>query len=182
VNRLHKVLEDAGVKLAVVASDVLGVSGRAMLEALLKGTTDPELLAERAGVNVHSFSPCDRVMPLPKPPSEDGCRRRPPQSSPPIGTPRRRTRTEAPSRASPFAIGDTQRTAFNEAGIRERVSGLPPPPPSLRRFSLQVFPPVRTATRKVFSFRDATVCGSGHATCSRDRRGRCVLQSNGGVV
>ena len=35
VNRLHKVLEDAGVKLAVVASDVLGVSGRAMLEALL---------------------------------------------------------------------------------------------------------------------------------------------------
>src|SRR5437899_3449721 len=46
VNRLHKVLEDAGVKLAVVASDVLGVSGRAMLEALLKGTTDPKLLAE----------------------------------------------------------------------------------------------------------------------------------------
>jgi transposase len=45
VNRLHKVLEDAGVKLAVVASDVLGVSGRAMLEALLQGTTDPELLA-----------------------------------------------------------------------------------------------------------------------------------------
>jgi transposase len=46
VNRLHKVLEDAGVKLAVVASDVLGVSGRAMLEALLRGTTDPEVLAE----------------------------------------------------------------------------------------------------------------------------------------
>jgi hypothetical protein len=36
VNRLHKVLEDGGVKLAVVASDMLGVSGRAMLEALLK--------------------------------------------------------------------------------------------------------------------------------------------------
>ena len=46
VNRLHKVLEDAGVKLAVVASDVLGVSGRAMLEALLRGTTDPKVLAE----------------------------------------------------------------------------------------------------------------------------------------
>jgi len=46
VNRLHKVLEDAGLKLAVVASDVLGVSGRAMLEALLHGTTDPEILAE----------------------------------------------------------------------------------------------------------------------------------------
>lgn len=46
MNRLHKVLEDAGVKLAVVASDVLGVSGRAMLEALLRGTTDPKVLAE----------------------------------------------------------------------------------------------------------------------------------------
>ena len=48
VNRLHKVLEDARVKLAVVASDVLGVSGRAMLEALLRGTTDPKVLAELA--------------------------------------------------------------------------------------------------------------------------------------
>src|SRR5262249_19634300 len=46
VNRLHKVLEDAGVKLAVVASDVLGVSGRAMLEALLRGTMDQKLLTE----------------------------------------------------------------------------------------------------------------------------------------
>ena len=34
-NRLHKVLEDAGIKLATVASDILGVSGRAMLEALV---------------------------------------------------------------------------------------------------------------------------------------------------
>jgi len=31
VNRIHKILEDAGVKLAVVASDVMGVSGRAMM-------------------------------------------------------------------------------------------------------------------------------------------------------
>ena len=46
--RLHKVLEDAGIKLACVASDVLGVSGRAMLEALVGGTTDPEVLAELA--------------------------------------------------------------------------------------------------------------------------------------
>jgi transposase len=46
--RLHKVLEDAGVKLAAVASDVLGVSGRAMLEALVHGTTDPAVLAELA--------------------------------------------------------------------------------------------------------------------------------------
>jgi transposase len=47
-NRLHKVLEDAGVKLACVATDVLGVSGRAMLEALTAGTRDPEVLAELA--------------------------------------------------------------------------------------------------------------------------------------
>jgi transposase len=47
-NRLHKVLEDAGVKLACVATDVLGVSGRAMLEALLAGTRDPEVLADLA--------------------------------------------------------------------------------------------------------------------------------------
>ncbi len=47
-NRLHKVLEDTGIKLDCVASDILGVSGRAMLEALCRGTTDPELLAELA--------------------------------------------------------------------------------------------------------------------------------------
>jgi transposase len=48
VNRLHKVLEDAGVKLSSVASDVLGVSGRAMLAALVDGTTDPVVLADLA--------------------------------------------------------------------------------------------------------------------------------------
>jgi transposase len=47
-NRLHKVLEDAGGKLSCVATDVLGVSGRAMLEALISGTRDPEVLAELA--------------------------------------------------------------------------------------------------------------------------------------
>jgi transposase len=48
VNRLHKVLETANVKLTAVATDVLGKSGRAMLDALVKGTTDPEILAELA--------------------------------------------------------------------------------------------------------------------------------------
>ena len=47
-NRLHKALEDAGIKLDCVASDILGVSGRAMLDALCEGTTDPEVLAELA--------------------------------------------------------------------------------------------------------------------------------------
>lgn len=47
-NRLHKALEDTGIKLDCVASDILGVSGRAMLSALISGTTDPEVLAELA--------------------------------------------------------------------------------------------------------------------------------------
>src|SRR5262245_65544851 len=47
-NRVHKLLEDAGIKLATVARDVLGMSGRAMLEALVHGTTDPTVLAELA--------------------------------------------------------------------------------------------------------------------------------------
>jgi transposase len=47
-NRLHKLLEDAGIKLASVATNILGVSGRAMLEALVQGTTDPALLADLA--------------------------------------------------------------------------------------------------------------------------------------
>jgi transposase len=48
VNRLQKVLEDANLKLAGVATDVMGVSGRAMLEALLAGQTDTGQLAELA--------------------------------------------------------------------------------------------------------------------------------------
>jgi transposase len=48
VNRLQKVLEDANIKLASVASDVMGVSGRAILNALVQGDTDPALLAELA--------------------------------------------------------------------------------------------------------------------------------------
>lgn len=47
-NRLHKILEDSGIKLDCVATDILGVSGRLMLEALVTGTTDPHVLAELA--------------------------------------------------------------------------------------------------------------------------------------
>jgi transposase len=46
--RLHKILEDTGIKLDCVASDILGASGRAMLDALVSGTTDPGVLAELA--------------------------------------------------------------------------------------------------------------------------------------
>jgi transposase len=47
-NRLHKSLEDTNIKLDCVASDILGVSGRAMLDALCHGTTDPAVLADLA--------------------------------------------------------------------------------------------------------------------------------------
>ncbi|WHM40915.1 IS110 family transposase [Streptomyces sp. BPTC-684] len=46
--RLEKLLEDAGIKLSSVVSDVLGVSGRAMLEAMIGGERDPHVLAELA--------------------------------------------------------------------------------------------------------------------------------------
>jgi transposase len=46
--RVHKTLEDAGIKLDSVAADVLGVSGRAMLAALVAGERDPVVLAELA--------------------------------------------------------------------------------------------------------------------------------------
>jgi len=46
--RLEKLLEDAGIKLSAVASDLTGVSSRAMLEALVEGERDPAVLAELA--------------------------------------------------------------------------------------------------------------------------------------
>jgi transposase len=47
-NRLHKALQDTNIKLDCVASDILGVSGRGMLDALDAGTTDPDVLADLA--------------------------------------------------------------------------------------------------------------------------------------
>jgi transposase len=47
-SRIQKVLEDANIKLASVASDALGKSGQAMLAALIAGQTDPEQLADLA--------------------------------------------------------------------------------------------------------------------------------------
>ena len=48
VNRIHKILEDANIKLSAVASDILGVSGRAMLLKLIGGESDPDALASLA--------------------------------------------------------------------------------------------------------------------------------------
>src|SRR5262249_4013598 len=47
-NRIQKTLEGAGIKLGDVASDVLGLSGRRMLEALIHGTSNPASLADLA--------------------------------------------------------------------------------------------------------------------------------------
>ena len=57
VQRLEKLLEDAGIKLSSVASDITGVSGRAMLEALIAGDRDPAGLADLAKRRMRSKIP-----------------------------------------------------------------------------------------------------------------------------
>ena len=47
-NRVEKLLEDAQIKVSVVASDIFGVSGRAMMAALINGQRDPAVLAQLA--------------------------------------------------------------------------------------------------------------------------------------
>jgi transposase len=54
VQRIHKVLEDAGFKLEAVIADVLGVSGRQMLEALIAGERNPAVLADMAKARMRS--------------------------------------------------------------------------------------------------------------------------------
>jgi transposase len=57
IQRLEKLLEDAGIKLSSVASDITGVSGRAMLAALIGGTRDPAQLADLAKRRMRSKIP-----------------------------------------------------------------------------------------------------------------------------
>lgn len=57
IQRLEKLLEDAGIKLSSVASDITGVSGRAMLEALIAGQRDPNELADLAKRRLRSKIP-----------------------------------------------------------------------------------------------------------------------------
>jgi transposase len=57
VNRLQKVLEQANIKLASVASDVMGVSGRQMLEAIVGGESDGKVMAELAKGRLRSKMP-----------------------------------------------------------------------------------------------------------------------------
>lgn len=57
VQRLEKVLEDAGIKLSSVASSIVGVSGRAMLNALIDGVRDPAVLADLAKATLRRKTP-----------------------------------------------------------------------------------------------------------------------------
>ena len=52
VQRIEKVLEDANIKLSVVISDILGKGGHAVLQALIDGHSDPEVLASRITTRV----------------------------------------------------------------------------------------------------------------------------------
>jgi transposase len=61
INRVQKVLEGANIKLAAVATDVLGVSGRRMLHALLEGENDPEVLADLARGRLRAKLPALRL-------------------------------------------------------------------------------------------------------------------------
>ena len=58
--RLHKVLEDAGTRAGLCGLRRAGVSGRAMLEALVGGTTDPEVLADLARGSLRNKLPALR--------------------------------------------------------------------------------------------------------------------------
>lgn len=60
-NRIHKILEDANIKLGAVASDILGVSGRAMIRAMIDGEEDSEALAELARRKLRGKIPDLRV-------------------------------------------------------------------------------------------------------------------------
>jgi transposase len=57
IQRLEKLLEDAGIKLSAVASDITGVSGRAMLEAMVAGERSPDVLADMAKRRMRSKIP-----------------------------------------------------------------------------------------------------------------------------
>jgi len=59
-NRIHAVLHDANIKLGSVATDILGVSGRAMLQAIVDGETDPSRLADLARHRLRSKLPALR--------------------------------------------------------------------------------------------------------------------------
>ena len=116
VNRVQKVLEDANVKLAGVASDVLGASGRSMLEARIAGQEDPEGLAELAQGRLRAKTPTaaagparpgDGAPPLPAGPAVG-------RTDPPGGVDRPPDGADLRGAAGPFRGGDP--TAGDDPG------------------------------------------------------------------
>jgi transposase len=57
VQRIEKILEDAGIKVSSVAADIMGVSGRAMLAALIEGRDEPAVMADLAKRRMRSKIP-----------------------------------------------------------------------------------------------------------------------------
>ena len=82
--RIQKILQDAGIKLDSVAADILGVSGRAMLRALVAGERDPGVLAELAKGGCARSSPAasGAAGPLRRPPRVAGRARPGPPRAP----------------------------------------------------------------------------------------------------
>jgi transposase len=63
VQRIQKTLEAANLKLASVLTDIMGQSGRAVLDALAAGETDPQRLQARVGTRVKASPEADPVPP-----------------------------------------------------------------------------------------------------------------------
>ncbi len=59
-NRIRKLLEGANIKLGSVASDVMGVSGRRMREAIIAGETDAEKLADSGDLEQSFIPGCEQ--------------------------------------------------------------------------------------------------------------------------
>lgn len=57
INRMHKVLQDANIKLTTVASDIMGASGRRMIMAIINGNTNPEELADLSKASLRNKIP-----------------------------------------------------------------------------------------------------------------------------
>lgn len=63
INRMQKVLEGANIKLASVASNIMGTSARAMIQSLIQGQTDPKALAQLAkGRMVHKRQALEQAL------------------------------------------------------------------------------------------------------------------------
>src|SRR6059058_6418284 len=89
VQRLDKVLQDAGIKVSSVAAETLGVSVRRMLDALVAGTHDPEVLAELARACARSCRRSKMRSPAASAANTTGCSSR--RSSPTLTTWTRRS-------------------------------------------------------------------------------------------